>query len=126
MKLNVQFRKLDPSQALIAYAQSKLDEVSRYLLKEGQAQVYLSKVRGLFEVEITINSREKYFKALSASQDAYEAIDMASYKLEKQFLKQKSIHKNHKKFDLSKTGKLRSINSKFEQKPVYSRLKKAA
>ena len=42
-------------------------------------------------------------------------------KLEKQFLKVKEIYMDHKKFDISKEGHLKEINSKIEHAPKWKK-----
>jgi ribosome-associated translation inhibitor RaiA len=49
------------------------------------------------------------------------AVDLMVDKLEKQFLKVKEIYVDHKKFHLSKEGKLRNYNSQFEFHPKWKK-----
>lgn len=115
MKLNYTFKHLDYSESLVNYTQEKMVEISRFLLKEGYGNVYVSKQNHEFCIEVSVNTREKYFKATSYAPNVYDAVDAAAEKLEKQFLKIKSQYKNHKKPELSRDGR-------FERE----RLKKAA
>lgn len=106
MKLNHTFKHLDQSESLVQYADGKMEEIGRFLLKDGYGSCYYSKVKNEFCVEISVNTREKYFKASAFGTDVYGAVDAAVEKLEKQFLKTNKQYKDHKNFDLSKGGRL--------------------
>lgn len=106
MKLNYTFKHLDHSDALVNYTEERMSEIGRFLLKEGYGNVYFSKQKNEFCVEISVNTREKYFKATSFSMDVYGAVDSVAEKLEKQFLKTSKQLKNHKKPELTKEGRL--------------------
>ena len=97
MKSNYSFKHLDYSDALVAYSQNRLTEIEKFLLKEGQFNVYFWKDKHEFYAEITVNSRQKYFKAQAHADDIYAATDMVCDKLEKQFIKIKEVYTNHKK-----------------------------
>lgn len=114
MKLNYTFKHLDHSDALLNYTEGKLEEIEKFLLKEGYGNVYYSKIKNEFCVEVTVNTREKYFKATSYNMDAYTAVDLVVEKLEKQFLKTRKIMQHHKKPELSREGKLEQLNSRLE------------
>ena len=114
MKLNYTFKHLDHSDALVKYADEKMEEIGKFLLKEGYGNVYFSKTKNEFCVEVTVNTREKYFKATSYNMDAYTAVDFVVDKLEKQFLKTRKIVQTHKKPDLSREGKIEQLNSRLE------------
>lgn len=117
MKSSFTFKHLDHSQSLVDYTNQKLDEVGKFLLKDGRCNVYFWKDHHEFYVEVSINSKQKFFKASANATDIYVAVDMMADKLEKQFLKVKEIYLNHKKFDLSKEGRLNEVNSQFEYNP---------
>lgn len=106
MKLSYTFKHLDHSDSLQEYTDQRMIEISRFLLKDGTGNVYYSKQKGEFCVEISVNTREKYFKASCYHPDIYEAVDMVVDKLEKQFLKTNKLNKYHKKPELSREGRL--------------------
>ncbi len=114
MKLNYTFKHLDHSDALVTYTEEKMEEIGKFLLKEGYGNVYFSKIKNEFCVEVTVNTREKYFKATSYNMDAYTAVDLVVEKLEKQFLKTRKIMQHHKKPELSREGKMDQLNSRLE------------
>ncbi|WP_415063900.1 ribosome hibernation-promoting factor, HPF/YfiA family [Bdellovibrio sp.] len=109
MKLNYTFKHLDHSESLENYTAEKMSEVGRFLLKEGYGSVYFSKQKNEFCVEISVNTREKYFKATAYGTDVYGAVDSAAEKIEKQFLKTSKQYKNHKKPELTKEGRLEQV-----------------
>ena len=109
MKLTYTFKHLDHSNSLQEYTEQRMVEIGRFLLKDGSGNVYYSKQKNEFCVEISVNTREKYFKATSYASDIYEAVDSVVDKLERQFLKNSKQHKYHKKPELSKEGRLDQI-----------------
>ena len=97
MKSQYSFKHLDYSESLVKYSEIKLDEVGRFLLKEGQCHVYFWKEQHEFYAEVTVNTRQKFFKATARANDIYAATDLVCDKLEKQFIKVKEVYTNHKK-----------------------------
>lgn len=121
MKSNYTFKHLDYSESLVDYTTEKLEEIGQYLLKDGRSNVYYSKSQHEFVVEVTINTKQKFFKATATAPDIYVAVDLMADKLEKQFLKVKEIYMDHKKFDLSREGKLANVNDQFEFQPKWKK-----
>lgn len=119
MKLTFNFKHLDYSKSLELYTQEMVDKISFLLLKEELGQVLFSKSKNDFVIEITIPSKQKYFKAVARHFDVYSAVDLVVEKLEKQLLKINKINKHHKKVQLSKWGKLETLNPRFEVKVKY-------
>lgn len=124
MKTNFTFLHLDHSQALMEYTDQHLEEIARFLLKASNCTVLFSKTREEFCVEMSVPTKEKYFRAKAFAPDIYVAVDMAIERLERQFLKTRKVNQHHKKFELSKEGKLQTVNGRFEIKSP--RFKKAA
>lgn len=116
MKLNFTFKHLDHSDSLVNYTEEKLADVGRFLLKEGYGNVYVSKQKNEFCIEVSINTREKYFKAAAYGTDVYAVADLVSDKLETQILKLNKQVKSHKKPEASKEARVEQA----------MRLKKAA
>jgi putative sigma-54 modulation protein len=121
MKKSFTFKHLDHSKALMSYTSERLDEVSPLLLKEGNCTVLYSKFKHEFSVEFAINSKQKYFRATGSASDIYVAVDLAIDRLEKQLLKTRKINKSHKKFELSKEGRLNDVNPLLEYHPENKR-----
>lgn len=97
MKSNYSFKHLDYSESLVKYSEQKLDEVGKFLLKEGQCHVFFWKENHEFFAEVTVNTRQKFFKATAHADDIYAATDLVCDKLEKQFIKVKEVYTGHKK-----------------------------
>jgi putative sigma-54 modulation protein len=96
MKVQYTFKHLDHSDALEEYCQSRLDDCSRFLLKDYRGHVSFSKHLKEFCVEITIQTHEKPFRSKSHHFDVYSAVDEAAMKLEKQLLKMRKMVTHHK------------------------------
>lgn len=122
MKSNFTFKHLDYSESLVNYTNEKLDSIGQFLLKDGRCNVYYFKNQHEFVVEVSMNTKQKFFKATASAPDIYVAVDLMTDKLEKQFLKVKEIYQDHKKFDVSKSGRLQEINSRFEHQPKYKKV----
>lgn len=97
MKTHFKFKHLDHSDALTAYAENKLDEIGKFLLKDGECNVFFWKKHHQFFAEVTLNTKQKFFKAVAHSSDIYVAMDMVCDKLERQFIKVKEVYTDHKK-----------------------------
>ncbi|MBC7459007.1 MAG: ribosome-associated translation inhibitor RaiA [Bdellovibrionaceae bacterium] len=97
MKSNYSFKHLDYSESLVKYSDQKIDEVGKFLLKEGQCHVFFWKENHEFFAEVTVNTRQKFFKATAHAADIYAATDLVCDKLEKQFIKVKEVYTSHKK-----------------------------
>jgi putative sigma-54 modulation protein len=114
MKCSFNFKHLDHSDALQEHAQQSLDKIARFLLKDGHAQVWFSKKKDDFIVEILISTADKQFRASSTGDDVYGTVEGTVEKLEKQILKNRKILKNHKHFELSKEGRLSHLTPAFD------------
>ena len=86
MKSNYTFKHLDYSESLVSYTNTKLDEIGQFLLRDGRCNVYYFKNQYEFVVEVSLNTKEKFFKATASASDIYVAVDLMTDKLEKQFL----------------------------------------
>lgn len=114
MKCSFNFKHLDHSDALQERTQQSLDEISRFLLKEGHAQVWFSKNKDEFMVEILVSTADKQFRASTSGDDVYGATEATVDKLYKQILKTRKIVQKHKHFELSKEGKMAQMSPAFE------------
>lgn len=96
MKVQYTFKHLDHSDALQDYCQSRLDEISRFMLKDYTGHVAFSKRLKEFCVEFTVLTKQKPFRAKSVHFDVYSAVDEAVLKLEKQLLRLRKRVTHHK------------------------------
>lgn len=122
MKSNYTFKHLDYSESLVKYTNEKLNEIGQFLLKEGRSSVFYSKARHEYVVEVSMNTKQKFFKATASASDPYVAVDLMADKLEKQFLKVKKIYQNHKKTEMTKESKFNEINSQMEYQPKFKKV----
>jgi putative sigma-54 modulation protein len=114
MKFHYFFKNTDTSEALIEFANEGLLRVCRFLLKDGKGDVYLSKSKLEWKVDVTINSAEGKFAAQAKSENVYAAMDMIFDKLERQFVKKKKRIQLHKNFEKSRQGRLELLNAELE------------
>ncbi|MCB0370875.1 MAG: ribosomal subunit interface protein, partial [Bdellovibrionales bacterium] len=63
MKLVFHFKHLDYSKSLELYTQEQVDKVSYFLLKDEAGSVHFSKFRNDFKVELSVPSRQRFFKS---------------------------------------------------------------
>ncbi|MFT5210165.1 MAG: putative sigma-54 modulation protein [Flavobacterium sp.] len=96
MQINVSGHHVDVTDSLRNYVETKLDRLERHYDRITNMQVILSveKQRQKAESTIRISGGEVYAQAESA--DLYAAIDMLADKLDRQLIKQKEKHKDHK------------------------------
>lgn len=97
MKTSFKFKHLDYSEALASYSDEKLNEIGKFLLKDGQCNVFFWKEQHEYHVEVSVNTKQKFFKAQAHASDIYVAMDLVCDKLERQFLKVKEVYTDHKK-----------------------------
>ena len=97
MQVTMTFRHMEQSDALKAYAEEKLERVTKYIDSPINVQIYFSvekKIRLI--VEIVINSKRISTKASEATNDMYAAIDAVIDKIERQLVRYKEKIKAHK------------------------------
>lgn len=123
MRFKFNFHQVDPSQALMVYAQEELEKVARFLLTDGSCQAFFRMGRFDCQVQFDINSPWGHFKATAKGENFYQAVNEAAEKLSKQFLKTKEKHQNHKKFERSKRGRLKRVNPslEYDNSPYYKK-----
>lgn len=115
MKWKFTFRQVDVSQALQQYTQERFEKISDLLLKESHWQINFSMGRYDYRVEVVVTNPEGVFKAQTQSiESLYMAVDEAADKLSRQFRKTKEKMQDHKKFDRSKQGRMKRVNSLLE------------
>lgn len=97
MQVTMTFRHMEQSDALKAYAEEKLERITKYIDGPISVHVYFSvekKIRHI--VEIVINSKGVSTKASEATNDMYAAIDAVIDKIERQLVRYKEKIKAHK------------------------------
>ena len=97
MQINVTFRHVDPTPALKAHAEEKLDRmVKKHLRRPVDAHVILSVSKERHAAEITLQADHVTMFAKEETSDLYAAIDLAVGKLEHQAQKLRAKRKEHK------------------------------
>ncbi len=97
MQITTTFRHMEQSDALKAYAEEKLERITKYIDSPINVQVFFTvekKIRHI--VEIVINSKGVSTKASEATHDMYAAIDAVIDKIERQLVRYKEKIKAHK------------------------------
>ena len=97
MQTTMTFRHMEQSDALKAYAEEKLERVTKYIDGPINVQVYFAvekKIRHI--VEIVISAKGVNTKASEATNDMYAAIDAVIDKIERQLKRYKEKIKAHK------------------------------
>jgi putative sigma-54 modulation protein len=96
MQISVTFRHVEPTSALRAYAEEKLERVKKYLRRPVDAHVILSVAKDRHVAEITLQADHVTMFAKETTHDLYSAIDLALDKLEHQAQKLKAKRREHK------------------------------
>ena len=97
MQVAMTFRHMEQSDALKAYAEEKLERITKYVDDPINVQVYFSvekKIRHV--VEIVINAKGVNSKASEATHDMYASVDAVIDKIERQLVRYKEKIKAHK------------------------------
>lgn len=95
MQLNITFRQFGASDSLKEYAREKVERVTKYLDRAGEAHVVLSLERHLHHADITIHSGSWVLRGKDKSENMYASIDLAMDKIESQLRRYKEKLKNH-------------------------------
>ena len=96
LQITVTYRHVDPTPALRAYAEEKLERVKKYLRQPADAHVILSVEKERHVAEITLKADHVAMFAQEETHDLYSAIDLALDKLEHQAQKLKTRRGKHK------------------------------
>lgn len=96
MQITTTFRHTEPSDALKAYAEEKLERVRKYIDEPITAQVFLTVEKIRHSADVTITAKGITIKASEETNDMYAAIDMVMDKIERQLQRYKERLKDHK------------------------------
>ncbi len=95
MHMNITFRNLDASDSLKEHARERVERVSKFLDKAGDAHVVLSLERHLHHADVTLHSGAFVLRGRDKSSDMYASIDQAVEKIERQLTRYKDKLKRH-------------------------------
>ena len=112
MKYNIRGDKLEVTDALAGYVESKLDRLNKYFKEDEILANVLLKVRGNDQIiEVTIPTYKFILRSEESDKDLYAAIDLVTDKLERQIRKNKT-RLNKQNFD----NKFKEFNFDYEVK----------
>jgi len=91
MKYNIRGDKLEVTDAIGSYVETKLDRLNKYFKEDDILANVLLKVRGNSQIiEVTIPTDKFILRSEEANDDLYAAIDLVTDKLERQIRKNKT------------------------------------
>ena len=110
MKYNIRGDKLEVTDAIGNYVESKLDRLNKYFKEDDILANVLLKVRGNRQIiEVTIPTDKFILRSEEEDKDLYAAIDLVTDKLERQIRKNKT-RLNKQNFD----NKFKELNFDYE------------
>ena len=121
MQILVTFRHVDPTSALKAYAEEKLERVKKYLRRPIDAHVILSVSKERHVAEITLKADHVTMFAQETTHDLYSAIDLALDKLEHQAQRLHEKRQHNKKGSINARGTTASEGSAAAGEPAPER-----
>ncbi len=111
MKYNIRGDKLEVTDAIGNYVETKLDRLNKYFKEDNILANVLLKVRGNSQIiEVTIPTDKFILRSEEADKDLYAAIDLVTDKLERQIRKNKT-RLNKQNFD----NKYKEFNFDYER-----------
>jgi putative sigma-54 modulation protein len=96
METTFTFRNMDTTEALRNHTLDKLDKLTKYLVKPGNAHIIFNVEKFNHVAEITLTANGQRYVGIERSNDMYLSIDGAIRKLEDQLRKYKERLKAHK------------------------------
>ena len=91
MKYNIRGDKLEVTDAINNYVESKLDRLNKYFKEDNILANVLLRVRGTSQIiEVTIPTDKFILRSEEEDKDLYAAIDLVTDKLERQIRKNKT------------------------------------
>ena len=110
MKYNIRGDKLEVTDAINNYVESKLDRLNKYFKEDDILANVLLRVRGNSQIiEVTIPTDKFILRSEEEDKDLYAAIDLVTDKLERQIRKNKT-RLNRQNFD----NKFKEFNFDYE------------
>jgi len=96
MKYNIRGNKIDVTEAINDYLESKLSKVEKYFDDDVEAKAIISAKGREQKVEVTIWSGKYNVRAEETNEDLYAAVDLVVDKLERQLKRYKDKFNNKK------------------------------
>lgn len=114
MKFNIHGKKLEVTESIKGYIESKIGRLDKYFEDPDNitATVVIKLVGKKQVVEVTINTHSFVIRGEESNNDLYASIDLVSDKIERQIRKNKT--RMHKKINKEK---IKDFNLSYEQEP---------
>lgn len=125
MKYNIRGKKIEVTDAIKEYTESKLERIEKYLedVDKAEAKVLIS-VKGKDQkVEVTIWNGKYNVRAEETHTDLYAALDLVIDKLERQFRKYKAKINNKRREKINEEENIDLIEEETIDKEVIVRRK---
>lgn len=122
MKLDFAFKRIDTSQALMQYAEGRVDRLHKWELKPNHGHMTFSMQRHVCKAELTLVGQDTRFHASAEGTDLYEAVDEVIEKIGHQMMKTKEKMQHHKRPEFSNEYALEHL-TKEDLTPDYSPLR---
>ena len=97
MKLTYTFKHMDSSNALIDYAEERVNRLHRYELKPYDFHFSFSMIKHERSCEVLVTGPAVRIQAHGTATEIYEALDLALEKVEKQLGRRKEKVQHHKR-----------------------------
>ena len=95
MQISVTFRRMEPSDALREYAESKLQKIKKYVDAPIEANVVMRVEKFRHIAEVTLNVDRTVINSTIETGDMYSALDGVVDKIERQLKKYKAKSRKH-------------------------------
>lgn len=89
MKVQITAKNYDMGDKLHNYIETKLNKLEKYFNEEAAANVVVSKIKDVPKFETTIKAKDAVFRAEVANDSIYDAVDIATERLQSQMIKLK-------------------------------------
>lgn len=89
MKVQITAKNYDMGEKLHNYIETKLNKLEKYFNEEATANVVVSKLKDVPKFETTIKAKDAVFRAEIANDSIYDAVDIATERLQSQMIKLK-------------------------------------
>jgi putative sigma-54 modulation protein len=96
MDTHLTFRRMDATEAIKTYTESKLEKIKKYIQQPLDNHVVFSKERFQYLVEINVSGNGVDMHAVERNEDLYAAIDLVMDKVEKQLRRMRDKQKDKK------------------------------
>ncbi|MDH5671405.1 MAG: ribosome-associated translation inhibitor RaiA [Myxococcales bacterium] len=97
MRIDFNFRNLEPTEAIKAYAADKLSKLNKYVRGSVDAAVTFSVERHLHCVDVSLNVDGERHQGREEQEDMYASIDLVVDKIQRQLNRAHEQSTNHRR-----------------------------